>query len=93
MVVEDMPVGLVFQSYHLMVAMYGLIMLTSILVLVFTFKGGRIAKMRWAAVGGGAFAHLAVHRHSDGLDQPGEVGASPGWVYPSGHRPRRRDRC
>lgn len=23
MVVEDMPVGLVFQSYHLMVAMYG----------------------------------------------------------------------
>ena len=44
MVVEDMPVGLVFQSYHLMVAMYGLIMLTSILVLVFTFKGGRIAR-------------------------------------------------
>ena len=78
MVVEDMPVGLVFQSYHLMVAMYGLIMLTSILVLVFTFKGGRIAKMRWlqwAAVLSPIWPFIAI--------QTGwitaEVGASPGW--------------
>ena len=82
MVVEDMPVGLVFQSYHLMVAMYGLIMLTSILVLVFTFKGGRIAKMRWlqwAAVLSPIWPFIAI--------QTGwitaEVGRQPWVVYPS----------
>ena len=82
MVVEDMPVGLVFQSYHLMVAMYGLIMLTSILVLVFTFKGGRIAKMRWlqwAAVLSPIWPFIAI--------QTGwitaEVGPQPWVVYPS----------
>ncbi|MEC4273847.1 cytochrome ubiquinol oxidase subunit I [Adlercreutzia sp. R25] len=82
MVVEDMPVGLVFQSYHLMVAMYGLIMLTSILVLVFTFKGGRIAKMRWlqrAALISPVWPFIAI--------QTGwitaEVGRQPWVVYPS----------
>ena len=45
--VANMPVNLVFQSYHLMVAMYGLIMLTVILALVFTLRGGRIRTMRW----------------------------------------------
>ena len=39
MVVEDMPVNLVFQSYHLMVAMFGLIFLLAILAIVFTRKG------------------------------------------------------
>ena len=33
--VADLPVNLVFQSYHLMVAMYGLIMITAILAVVF----------------------------------------------------------
>ena len=82
MVVEDMPVNLVFQSYHLMVAMYGLIMLTSILVLVFTFRGGRIAKMRWlqwAAVLSPIWPFIAI--------QTGwitaEVGRQPWVVYPS----------
>ena len=82
MVVEDMPVNLVFQSYHLMVAMYGLIMLTSILVLVFTFRGGRIAKMRWlqwAAVLSPLWPFIAI--------QTGwitaEVGRQPWVVYPS----------
>lgn len=37
---ETMPVNLVFQSYHLMVAMFGLMALTLLLALIFTFKGG-----------------------------------------------------
>ena len=82
MVVEDMPVNLVFQSYHLMVAMYGLIMVTSILVLVFTFRGGRIARMRWLqwlAVLSPIWPFIAI--------QTGwitaEVGRQPWVVYPS----------
>ncbi len=82
MVVEDMPVNLVFQSYHLMVAMYGLIMMTSILVLVFTFRGGRIARMRWLqwlAVLSPLWPFIAI--------QTGwitaEVGRQPWVVYPS----------
>ena len=80
--VEDLPVGLVFQSYHIMVAMYGLIMLTSILVLIFTFKGGRIAKMRWLqwlALLSPIWPFIAI--------QTGwitaEVGRQPWVVYPS----------
>lgn len=80
--VEDMPVGLVFQSYHIMVAMYGLIMLTAILVLIFSFKGGRIQKMRWlqwAAVLSPIWPFIAI--------QTGwitaEVGRQPWVVYPS----------
>ena len=87
MVVEDMPVNLVFQSYHLMVAMYGLIMVTSILVLVFTFRGGRIAKMRWlqwAAV----LSAMAFHRHPDRLDHrrggPPALGRVPFRLRPRG---------
>ncbi len=86
MVVEDMPVNLVFQSYHLMVAMYGLIMVTSILVLVFTFRGGRIARMRWLqwlAVLSPLWPFIAI--------QTGwitaEVGRQPWVVYPSATGP------
>lgn len=80
--VEDMPVGLVFQSYHIMVAMYGLIMLTAILVLIFSFKGARIQKMRWlqwACVLAPIWPFIAI--------QTGwitaEVGRQPWVVYPS----------
>ncbi|WP_305296533.1 cytochrome ubiquinol oxidase subunit I [Parvibacter caecicola] len=80
--VDELPVGLVFQSYHIMVAMYGLIMLTSILVLIFTFKGGRIAKMRWLqwlALLSPIWPFIAI--------QTGwitaEVGRQPWVVYPS----------
>lgn len=45
--VESLPVNAVFQSYHLMVIMYGLIMLSCILALVFSFRSGRVQKMRW----------------------------------------------
>ena len=65
-----------------MVAMYGLIMVTSILVLVFTFRGGRIARMRWLqwlAVLSPLWPFIAI--------QTGwitaEVGRQPWVVYPS----------
>ena len=51
-------------------------------------QGGRIARCA-GAVGGGAFAHLAVHRHSDGLDHRRGGAPALGGV-PVGHRPRRR---
>jgi cytochrome d ubiquinol oxidase subunit I len=48
MEVEDLPVNLVFQSYHIMVIMFGLIALTLILVCVFTFQRSRkIASAKW----------------------------------------------
>ena len=80
--VANMPVNLVFQSYHLMVAMYGLIMLTVILALVFTLRGGRIRTMRWLQkllVVAPMFPLIAI--------QVGwitaEVGRQPWVVYPS----------
>ena len=80
--VADMPVNLVFQSYHLMVAMYGLITLTVILALVFTLRGGRIRTMRWLQkllVVAPLFPLIAI--------QVGwitaEVGRQPWVVYPS----------
>ena len=80
--VANMPVNLVFQSYHLMVAMYGLIMITVILALVFTLRGGRIRTMRWLQkllVVAPLFPLIAI--------QVGwitaEVGRQPWVVYPS----------
>lgn len=80
--VADMPVNLVFQSYHLMVAMYGLIMVTAILAIAFSLRGGRIANMRWLQkllVVSPLFPFVAI--------QVGwitaEVGRQPWVVYPS----------
>lgn len=79
---EDLPVNFVFQSYHIMVAMYGLIMLTAILVLVFTFWNGKIKKMKWLqwlCVLAPIWPFIAI--------QTGwitaEVGRQPWVVYPS----------
>ncbi len=47
MVVEDMPVNLVFQSYHLMVIMFGIIALLLLFALIFAFRGGKIDSMKW----------------------------------------------
>lgn len=44
---ETAPVGFVFQTYHIMVAMYGLIMITAILAIVFTLRKGKIQNMKW----------------------------------------------
>ena len=65
--VADMPVNLVFQSYHLMVAMYGLIMLTAILAIAFSMRGGRIATMRWLQHPH-RISSIPVYRHSGWLD-------------------------
>ena len=80
--VADLPVNLVFQSYHLMVAMYGLIMITAILAVVFSLRGGRIRSMRWLQkllVVSPLFPFIAI--------QVGwitaEVGRQPWVVYPS----------
>ena len=45
---ETAPVQVVFQSYHLMVAMYGLLLVLLLLVIVFTFvKKDAIKNMAW----------------------------------------------
>ncbi|MEE0845948.1 MAG: cytochrome ubiquinol oxidase subunit I [Eggerthellaceae bacterium] len=44
--VGDLPVNAVFQSYHLMVIMFGLILVTVVLALVF-MRGGKIKDKRW----------------------------------------------
>lgn len=80
--VADLPVNLVFQSYHLMVAMYGLIIITAILAVVFSLRGGRIRSMRWLQkllLVSPLFPFIAI--------QVGwitaEVGRQPWVVYPS----------
>ena len=45
--VENMPVNAIFQSYHLMVIMYGCFMLLELLAIFFTYRGGKIKNMRW----------------------------------------------
>ena len=44
--VEDLPVNLVFQSYHLMVMLFGLILITVVLALIFQ-RGGKLKDRRW----------------------------------------------
>ena len=80
--VEGQPVNLVFQSYHLMVAMYGLILVTAVLAIVFTARGGQVKSMRWLQklfVVSPLFPFIAI--------QVGwitaEVGRQPWVVYPS----------
>ena len=80
--VEGQPVNLVFQSYHLMVAMYGLILVTAVLAIVFSARGGRVKSMRWLQklfVVSPLFPFIAI--------QVGwitaEVGRQPWVVYPS----------
>ena len=84
--VENAPVNVVFQSYHLMVAMYGLIMVTAILAIVFSFRDGKIRSMRWLQkllVISPLFPFLAI--------QVGwitaEVGRQPWVVYPGASSP------
>ncbi len=79
---EELPVNFVFQTYHLMVAMYGLILITSILALVFTLKGGRIANMRWLqrlCVISPLFPIIAIEAGWF----TAEIGRQPWVVYPS----------
>lgn len=80
--VDSLPVNAVFQSYHIMVAMYGLIMVCVILALVFSFRKGAIKNMRWLQgllLISPVFPFIAI--------QTGwlttELGRQPWVVYPS----------
>ncbi|MCL2807473.1 MAG: cytochrome ubiquinol oxidase subunit I [Coriobacteriia bacterium] len=44
---DALSVNLVFQSYHLMVALFGLIALIVILAIIFSFRGGKITEKKW----------------------------------------------
>lgn len=78
-----MPVNFVFQSYHIMIIMYGLIMISAILAIVFSYrKGGKIKDMKWLQrliLIAPLFPFIAI--------QTGwitaEVGRQPWVVYPS----------
>lgn len=83
-VVEEMPTNFVFQSYHLMVAMFGLILVCLVLALVFMRKNGKhkvenMGWLQWLLVISPLFPFLAI--------QAGwltaEVGRQPYVVYPS----------
>ncbi|BAK43589.1 cytochrome ubiquinol oxidase subunit I [Eggerthella sp. YY7918] len=83
---ETAPVNFVFQTYHLMVALFGLIAITVILALVFTVRGGKIKNMKWLqrlVLISPVFPLLAI--------QAGwftaEVGRQPWVVYPSATSP------
>lgn len=84
--VSQLPVNTVFQSYHLMVVMFGLIALTTLLAFVFTFRKGRIKGMRWLqnlAIVSPLFPFVAI--------QAGwitaEIGRQPWVVYPATNSP------
>ncbi|MDR1088944.1 MAG: cytochrome ubiquinol oxidase subunit I [Coriobacteriales bacterium] len=82
MVVEEAPANLVFQSYHIMVLLFGVIMIVLILALVFSFRGGTITSKKWLQrllIISPVFPMLAI--------QAGwltaEYGRQPWVVYPS----------
>ena len=84
--------NLVFQTYHLMVAMYGLIMITAILAVVFTSaSGGRITLHALAAEAACWYRPLFPFIAIQAGWITAEVGRQPWVVYPSHVRPRRRE--
>lgn len=87
-VVSELPVNFVYQTYHIMVAMFGLIALVLILVFVFTRKNAKhsVKNMKWfqwLLIISPVFPFLAI--------QTGwftaEVGRQPYVVYPSNSAP------
>lgn len=81
MVVEDLPVNLVFQSYHLMVAMFGLIVVALALAFLSMKKAG-IANNKWVQrflVISPAFPFVAIQSGW----MTAEMGRQPWVVYPS----------
>ena len=81
MVVEDLPVNFVFQSYHLMVAMFGMIVL--VLALAFLgLKKPRVASNKWVQrllVVSPVFPFVAIQSGW----MVAEMGRQPWVVYPS----------
>ncbi len=83
--VESAPVNFVFQTYHLMIIMFGLIVITVILLLV-GLRHGRIKRVKWLqwlAIISPVFPLIAI--------QSGwftaEVGRQPWVVYPATSSP------
>ena len=77
----DLPVNFVFQNYHIM-SMYGLIMLTAILDIIFTYTGGKVRNMRWLQkllLISPLFPFIAINTGWI----TAEVGRQPWVVYPS----------
>ena len=84
--VDELPVNTVFQSYHLMVIMFGLIALTTILAFIFTYRKGKIKNMRWLqnlAIISPLFPFLAIQ----GGWVTAEIGRQPWVVYPAESSP------
>lgn len=84
--VDELPVNTVFQSYHLMVIMFGLIALVTILAFIFTYRKGRIKNMRWLqnlAIISPLFPFLAIQ----GGWVTAEIGRQPWSVYPASSSP------
>lgn len=84
--VDELPVNTVFQSYHLMVIMFGLIAITTILAFIFTYRKGRIKNMRWLqnlAIISPLFPFLAIQ----GGWITAEIGRQPWVVYPAASSP------
>lgn len=84
--VDELPVNTVFQSYHLMVIMFGLIALVTILSFIFTYRKGRIKNMRWLqnlAIISPLFPFLAIQ----GGWVTAEIGRQPWSVYPASSSP------
>lgn len=82
MVVEEMPVNLVFQSYHIMVAMFGFIVLVLIVAFMFAGKKEKIRNNVWAQrllLISPVFPFIAIQ--SGWLTT--EMGRYPWVVYPS----------
>lgn len=82
---EDVPVNLVFQSYHLMVAMMGLIALVIIIAFI-GLKKDNIGEKRWVArllVISPLFPFLAIQ----GGWMTAEAGRQPWVVYPAASSP------
>lgn len=80
--VESLPVNFIFQTYHIMVAMYGLIMITAILAIVFTLRKGRIRHMKWLQrliLVSPLFPLVAIQTGW----YTAEIGRQPWVVYPS----------
>ena len=84
--IDELPVNTVFQSYHLMVVMFGLIAITTILAFIFTYRKGRIKDMRWLqnlAIISPLFPFLAIQ----GGWITAEIGRQPWVVYPAASSP------
>ena len=84
--VDNLPVNTVFQSYHIMVVMFGLIAITTILAFIFTYRKGKIKNMRWLqnlAIISPLFPFIAIQ--SGWITA--EIGRQPWSVYPATSSP------